>query len=178
MDHYEFIDAKPDGLKERVLGSTIFLYNKLSADETNAIRSKLNEIVDAVNFIDAPIFPLFALKFKGDGNTDPLALEVGDIVHGFYSAGVIWDNAIYNGGDPTDKLNYTRLADDKPDPVAFVAVSTGAGQVFELPEGFTAGSVLKSRGELYKGTEWTQSGLDLTIIVNVSTGNTIYVKPA
>lgn len=177
MDHYEFIDAKPDGTKERVLGSTIFLYNKLSADETNAIRAKLNELVDAINTLGAPLYPDFALKFKGDGNTDQFVLEVGDIVHGFYSAGVIWDNAVYNGGDPTDKANYTRLVESKPDPVSFVAVATGVNQIFTLPANFTAGSVMKSRGELYKGTEWVQVGTSLTIIVNVTTGNTIYIKP-
>jgi hypothetical protein len=63
------------------------------------------------------------------------------------------------------------------EPQTFVAIATGTNQTFTLPAGFIAGSVLKSRGELYKGSEWTQSGTTLTIIVSVTTGNTIYVKP-
>lgn len=65
----------------------------------------------------------------------------------------------------------------KPDPVSFAAPVTGINQIFTLPDNFIVGSVLKSKGELYKGTEWSQTGIYLTIIVNLTTGNTIYVKP-
>lgn len=109
INDFEFIDKNDAGLKERVLGPTIQLYNKLSADETNSFRAKLNEIITQVNFDSAPTFPVFALKFKGEGNTMQGALEAGDIVHGFYAAGVIWEDAIYLGGDPTDKENYERI---------------------------------------------------------------------
>jgi hypothetical protein len=177
IDHYEFIDKTEAGLKERQLGATTFLYNKLSADETNNFRAKINELVDAANFSGVPLFPVFALKFKGDGNEDLLNIEVGDIVHGFYDATTIWTNAMYMGGDLTNKANYVQIADSKPDPVSFVAPITGVNQVFVLPAGFVAGSVLKSKAELYKTTEWTQAGTNLTIIVNTNTGNTIYVKP-
>ena len=177
IEHYEFIDKKPDGTKERVLGTTIYLYNKLSADETNAIRAKLNELVDAVNFEVVPLYEAFSLKFKGEDNIDMLTIEVGDVAHRYSTIDGIWENAVFNGGDPQDPASYTRIEATKPDPELFTAVATGANQTFELPSGFTAGSVLKSKGELYKGTEWTQIGATLTILINVNAGNTIYVKP-
>lgn len=109
INDFEFIDANGDGEKERQLGATVQLYNKLSADEANRIRSKFNELIDAANSSGIPLFPLFALKFKGEGNLLTETLEAGDIVHGFYDAFTIWDNAVYNGGDPTDKANYTQI---------------------------------------------------------------------
>ena len=63
------------------------------------------------------------------------------------------------------------------EPVLFTATATGINQVFTLPLGFKARSVLKSKGELFKGTEWTQLANTLTIIVNTNIGNSIYVKP-
>jgi len=66
----------------------------------------------------------------------------------------------------------------KPEPYLTVAPATGTGQIFELPAGFgKAGSVMKSKGELYKGTEWTQTANSITILVSVASGNSIYVKP-
>lgn len=66
----------------------------------------------------------------------------------------------------------------KPEPYLTTAPITGINQVFALPVGFgKAGSVLKSKGELYKGTEWTQSGGNITILISVTSGNSIYVKP-
>jgi len=63
----------------------------------------------------------------------------------------------------------------KPEPVSFVAASTGSNQTFSVS--FEPGSVLKSKGELYKGSEWIYSGTTLTILVSINTGNTIYIKP-
>ena len=51
----------------------------------------------------------------------------------------------------------------------------GINQIFILPQGFKASEVYKSRGLLYKGSEWTQSDDALTILINTTTGNTIYV---
>lgn len=62
------------------------------------------------------------------------------------------------------------------EPVSFVATANGQNQIFTLPSGFKASSVLKSRGELYKGIEWKQVDENLTILVDVKIGNTIYVK--
>jgi len=175
---YEFDNANVDGDKEAVIVPAVpTLVNKLSANETNGIKDKLNELVEAVNPLTPIQFLELRLKFKGDGNTLD-TLQIGDIVHGFADATTIWNNAIYEGGDINNRDNYTPIFDPKPEPISFVAPTTGTNQVFILPAGFTAGSVLKSRGELYKGTEWTQSADALTIIVNTNLGNTIYVKPA
>jgi len=178
MDHYEFIDSKPGsgGLKERLLGPTIFLYNKLSAEETNNIRAKLNELVDAVNDLAAPLFPIFALKFKGEGNVIAGQLEAGDIVHGFYASGIIWDNAVYNGGDPLDKANYTRLGSNF-EPELFT--SSGSSNVFNLIQsGMIVSNLYLDRGMRYKLTEWTQAGGSITILgATLAAGRKIYVTP-
>jgi hypothetical protein len=101
-------------------------------------------------------------------------LQIGDIVHGFADATTVWSRARYNGGDPEDRANYTPNF-GAVQPLLFTAVATGPNQTFTVP--FEAGSVLKSKGELYKGTEWSQVDDQLTIIISINTGNTIYVKP-
>jgi len=63
------------------------------------------------------------------------------------------------------------------EPVLFTAIATGTMQEFTLPPNYRVKSVLKSKAELYKGTEWSQVGTTLTIIINTNVGNTIYVKP-
>lgn len=175
---YYFDNANADGDKEAVIVPNVpTLVNKLSAHETNGIRNKINEIITFVNPVASPIqFLELRLKFKGEGNTAD-DLQIGDIVHGFKAAGEIWDNAIYEGGDINDRANYTPVLEHKPDPVLIVATATGVNQNFDVPLGFVAGSVLKSRGELYKGTEWTQLGTVVTILVSVAINNTIYIKP-
>lgn len=175
---YQFDNANLDGDKEAVIVPNVpTLVNKLSANEANGIKDKLNEIINLANPTITPILFLeLRLKFKGDGNTLP-TLQAGDIVHGFADVDTIWTNAIYNGGDINDRANYAPLYDGKPDPILIVATATGLGQTFILPLGYKIGSVLKSKGELYKGSEWTQTADVLTIIINVTTGNTIYIKP-
>lgn len=176
IDPYEFDNANVDGDKEAVIVPAVpTLINKLSANETNGIKDKINELVEAVNPLTPIQFLELRLKFKGDGNTSA-DLQAGDIVHGFADASTIWNNAIYEGGDINDRANYTPVYDPKPEPVSFTAASTGVNQVFILPSGFKAGSVLKSRSELYKVTEWTQTADALTILINTNVGNTIYVK--
>lgn len=180
---YEFDNANLDGDKEAVIVPAVpTLINKLSANEANGIKDKLNEIIDVGqnNFTNIAYLEL-RLKFKGvvGGVPNSLStLQPGDIVHGFADADTIWTNAIYEGGDITDRNNYTPIYDPKPAPEMFTAPITGAGQTFILPTGFKAGSVLKSRGELYIGTEWSQTDDILTIIVSANAGNSIYVKPA
>jgi len=177
---YAFDNANVSGDKEAVIvPNPPTLVNKLSANETNNIKDKINEIIPLINSGAAPVAYLeLRLKLKGHVGGVPNALDtlqVGDIVHGFADATTVWTNARYEGGDPTDRANYTVLADSGIEPVSFVAPITGINQVFALD--FMPGSVLKSRGELYKGTEWTYDGANLTIIVNTNVGNTIYVKP-
>lgn len=177
IDHYAFDNANGSGDKEAVIvPNPPTLVNKLSAHETNGIKDKINELVDAVNPMTPIAYLELRLKFKGEGNSLP-TLQVGDIVHGFADADTIWTNARYEGGDINDRDNYTLLSDAKPEPYLTTAPTTGTNQVFTLPAGLIAGSVLKSKGPLFKGTEWTQAGDQLTIIVNANTGNSIYVTP-
>lgn len=54
------------------------------------------------------------LKTKGPGNTDPAkinTLEVGDTVHGWKDGDIIWTEARYDGGDPTNRASYTPLVE-------------------------------------------------------------------
>jgi len=179
IQYYEFIDAKPDGTKERVLGATIYLYNKLSADETNAIKDKLNELVDAANFSIVPLYEVFGLKFKGAGNEDMLNIEAGDIAHRYSTVSGVFENARFNGGDPQDAANYT-LIDGGVEPVLFV--SDGITNVFELPIGAFAKSLFIDRGVRYKITddyptgEWDQDGTTITIAgATLAAGKKIYI---
>lgn len=179
---YAFDNANLDGDKEAVIVPAVpTLVNKLSANEANGIKDKLNEIITLGqnNFTNIAYLEL-RLKFKGvvGGVPNELpTLQVGDIVHGFADETTIWTNARYEGGDINDRASYTPLYDGKPDPVLIVATATGTNQTFELPNGFLVGSVLKSKGELYKGIEWSQTADIVTIIINVVTGNTLYFKP-
>lgn len=177
IEHYSFIDKNADGDKERFIAGVIQLYNKLSADETNAIRDKLNELVDALNFTQVPLFGVFTLKFKGDGNTDPYNIEVGDIAKRYSEDGII-ENALFNGGDPQDPANYTIFA-PVFEPKVFIA--TGAINEFDLPAGMTAGQVFVDRGMLYKNTddyagEWDQDGVTVEILGDLlEAGQKVYI---
>lgn len=176
---YEFIDKKPDGTKGRVLGTTIYLYNKLSADETNNIRAKLNELVDAANFSVIPLYEVFALKFKGAGNLDMLNIEVGDIATRYSTIDGLWENAEFNGGDPQNPANYTLIVPSF-EPVLFI--SNGLTNSFELPLGMRAQSLHIDRGMRYKVTtdnpagEWDQSGTTIEIMGAIlAAGKKIYI---
>lgn len=176
---YNFDNANIDGDKEAVIVPNVpTLVNKLSANETNNIRDKLNEIIPFVNSSKPTAYLSLDLIAKGEqggvGNTGA-GLEVGDIVIGFKEAGVFWDAAEYTGGDPTDRANYVPIVPSSFEPESFTATSTGTGQQFILTVGFKAMHVFKSRGLLYKGSEWTQTGDVLTILINTNLGNTIYV---
>ena len=179
---YQFDNANLDGDKEAVVVPAVpTLVNKLSANEANGIKNKLNEIINQgqKSFTNIAYLEL-RLKFKGvvGGVPNELpTLQVGDIVHGFADETTIWTNAIYEGGDINDRASYTPIYDPKPEPILFTALSTGVGQTFILPIGFKVGSVLKSKGELFIGTEWEQVDDILRIIINANTGNSIYVKP-
>lgn len=135
IDQYDFIDKNDAGYKERRLSQTTELYNKLSADETNNFKDKINEVIGVVNTFTPVQFLELRLKFKGNGNIGD-GLEPGDIVHGFADETTIWNNALYLGGDITDRANYQPLYEKNP-----VAV-LGGGLVlvaplnsFELPDG-------------------------------------------
>ena len=173
VEHYNFIDFNNEGYKERKLTATTELYNKLSAEETNRFKDKLNEVIDNVNLTSVPLFPIFALKFKASGNLDVFTLEVGDIVHGFYDIDTIWNNDRYLGGDVNNKANYQLIVVDF-EPQLFT--SLGTTNDFELPAGMLAKHVFIDRGLRYKTTEWEQSANILTIIgATLAANKKIYV---
>lgn len=178
---YNFDNANGAGDKEAVIVPNVpTRVNKLSANETNGIRDKINEIIPFVNGSKPTPYLTLALIAKGEqggvANTGA-GLEVGDIVQGFKEIGVFWESAKYLGGDPTDRNNYELTTPVKFEPEIFIASATGINQIFILPQGFKASEVYKSRGLLYKGSEWAQSDDALTILINTTTGNTIYVTP-
>lgn len=98
-----------------------------------------------------------------------------------YSGGVYQNATGVNvqPGTTSDWMNISVNNSSGVDPVLTTAVSTGTNQQFIVPSGFIARSVLKSKGELFKGTEWTQAspGAPVTILVSVTSGNSIYIKP-
>lgn len=176
---YNFDNANVEGDKEAVIiPNTPTLVNKLSANETNGIRDKINELIPLVNGSSPTAYLALDLIAKGEqggvANTGA-GLEVGDIVRGFKEIGVFWEAAEYTGGDPTDRANYLPFIPNTMPPQTFTAASTGTGQQFILPVGFIAVNVFKSRGLLYMGSEWTQTDDILTISININIGNTVYV---
>lgn len=68
------------------------------------------------------------------------------------------------------------ILSNKPAPVSLTAIVAGANQVFTLPLGYKPYTVYVSNGIIYKGTQWTFSGNQLTIIKNINAGNTIYIE--
>lgn len=72
-------------------------------------------IVQGGNGGDCPLpIPFLTLALMEKGSQDGVAntsanLEIGDLVQGFKDANTVWKSAIYNGGDPTDRENYTPL---------------------------------------------------------------------
>lgn len=119
------------------------------------------------------------------GKTELVAWEVGDKFRGWissrYVVGEILSLPVSLPSD-IDNISKVKLAVDSNNispyvaPVSFTVLSTGTGQEFTLPVGATAKAVYKSRGLLYRDTEWSQSDTTLTIIVSANTGNTIYVE--
>lgn len=177
IDYYSFIDKNADGDKERFLTGIVQLFNKLSAAETNLIRDKLNELVDAANFLQVPLFGMFTLKFKGNGNVDPYTIEVGDIAKRYSAEGII-ENARFNGGDPQNPAHYTIISSDF-EPKMFL--TTGSTNEFELPAGFIAKQLFIDRGLKYKNTaefagEWDQDGTTIEVLGSLlAAGRKVYI---
>jgi hypothetical protein len=71
------------------------------------------------------------LSDKGTNNCVPNTgpgLETGDIVRGWKDANTYWIAAIYNGGDPADRSNYTPLQEQIMDfvcPVPTIPIPSG-----------------------------------------------------
>lgn len=170
INYFEFIDAKEDGTKERQLGAVVMLYNKLSAEETNSIRVKLNELVDAANFSPVPLYSQFGLKFKGEDNTDMLNIEAGDIAHRYSTVDGIWENARFNGGDDQDPASYTRIENTVFPKIQFTADGTQTD--FDLDTLVLAKAVFWN-GALLDDADWSQTANILTLTFTPAAGDKI-----
>ena len=167
IDYYEFDNANVDGDKEAVIiPNPPTLVNKLSAAETNGMKDKINEIVDAVNPMTPISFLELRLKFKGNGNTLS-TLQVGDIVHGFADADTIWTNAVYNGGDVNDRENYTEV---EVPVTQFIA--SGSDDTYDT-ETITKIKAVFWNGALLNDNDWTQTGTEFTLTFTPASGDII-----
>lgn len=103
ITHYEFDNANPSGDKEPVIPpNTPTQINKLSANETNNFRDKLNEVIDNVNILD-PSSDNFVLK---DPSPETSQTIEGDItIKGNIYNEYIKEISVGSGGD------YTTLED-------------------------------------------------------------------
>lgn len=120
------------------------------------------------------------------GKQTPLDWEVNDKFRGWigsrYVVGRILSLPVSLPSD-IDNASKVELAIDSNSlsglsaiPQTFTALTTGTNQTFTITGGYQAKTVYKSKGLLYKTSEWTQSGNTLTIIPNTNTGNIIYVE--
>lgn len=120
----------------------------------------------------------------------PVNVELAGITQNIrsgYTTTTPSENTVYNAlalklnsggysGTAQDIINLINSSTAIKEPQSFTAVSTGINQTFTITGGYQAKTVYKSKGLLYKTSEWTQSGSALTIIPNTNTGNTIYVE--
>lgn len=142
-----------------------------------------NWIGDVSNDIETVIDGFYVLSA---GKTTILDWEVNDKFRGWignrYLVGTILSLPVSLPSD-IDNSSKVQIAIDSDalsgvgsPPQSFTALSTGANQVFAISGGVIPKTVYKSKGLLYKTTEWTYSSGNLTIIVNTNAGNTIYVE--
>lgn len=80
------------------------------------------------------------------------------------------------GQDLSDAIDNLQNQIGIIEPQVFTVASTGPNQVFVITGGYTPKTVYRSKGLLYKTTEWSFTSPNLTIITNSNTGNTIYVE--
>lgn len=173
IDNYSFIDANSSGNKEAFISGNKVGFNKLSANETNLIKDKLNEIIGQVNLNQIPLYPNFSLKLKGENNIMLNQLQVGDIVHGFYDANTIWTNARYNGGDVTDKANYTNLDEGIVTKIEKFSVLYSGSSTFTLP---TFAQIIEVSVNGWSTENYTTPN-DTTVIINeaINTGQQVVI---
>jgi hypothetical protein len=173
IDNYSFIDANSSGNKEAFISGNKVAYNKLSANETNLIKDKLNEIIGQVNLNQIPLYPNFSLKFKGENNIMLNQLQAGDIVHGFYDENTIWTNARYNGGDVTDKANYTNLDEGVVTRIEKFSDLYLGSSTFTLP---TFAQIIEVSVNGWSTENYTTPN-DTTVIINetISTGQQVVI---
>lgn len=96
IEPYEFIDKNADGDKERLTGATVQLYNKLSADETNLFRDKINEIITFVNTLSGPTSKNI-LEFELTSNPMDYEMDAGQIVYLVVVNEIVYKNWVQTG---------------------------------------------------------------------------------
>lgn len=129
--------------------------------------------VSYLNYLPTPLQPLKSIRVKADNSGyeffDPVNVVTQTILAGNTTTAPSED-AVYNA------LQVIQSSIVTPEPQSFTALTTGINQTFTITGGYIAKTVYKSKGLLYKTSEWTQSGSTLTIIPNTNTGSTIYVE--
>ncbi len=173
IDNYSFIDANSSGNKEAFISGNKVGFNKLSANETNLIKDKLNEIIGQVNLNQIPLYPNFSLKLKGENNLMLNQLQVGDIVHGFYDANTIWTNARYNGGDINEKANYTNLDEGIVTRIEKFSDLYSGSSTFTLP---TFAQIIEVSVNGWSTENYTTPN-DTTVVINdtINTGQQVVI---
>lgn len=145
MIEYRFDNANAEGDKEpQVPPNAPELKNKLSANEINGIKDKVNEIITyVVPKIGGIKYGTSRLKLKGEGNEAEF-LEVGDIVEGYTPAGKIINNGVFGGGTDIVELRENKQVLREPlVPTSFILTDKdyGTDQIVTKTCGFTLASI-------------------------------------
>ena len=109
LQPYEFIDKNLANEKEPKTTANTELFNKLSAQETNNFRTKINEIVTSCNNNFSKPFANFQFVQKGYGNTDLNNYQIGDVFEGWSDDGNWLGQCKYNGGAINSSVNFTPI---------------------------------------------------------------------
>jgi hypothetical protein len=142
ITHYEFDNANLSGDKEPVVPpNTPTQINKLSANETNNFRDKLNEVIDNVNILD-PSSDNFVLK---DPSPDS-------------------DQSIYGGLSVGGDYNENPLTGDLP-PVIHVVNPDGSLQPMRVSTYNNSDGLTTISLEKYRGTPVTPTAILLNDII-------------
>ena len=129
--------------------------------------------VSYLAYFPRPLQPLKSIRVKADNS----GFE-------FYDAINVVTQTINSGNTttaPSEDIVYQALQNIQDqigviEPQSFIAPITGTNQVFEIIGGYTPKTVYRSKGVLYKTTEWSFTAPNLTIITNTNINNTIYVE--
>lgn len=163
--HYEFDNANLDGDKEAVVvPNPPTLVNKLSANETNGIKDKLNEVVDLVNTVGPTPFGSFRLELKGDENTLN-TIQVGD--RGRFYDGNTYE---YTGGDTADPASYELIGSYSLPKIQFTA--DGTQTTFDL-ESLVPAKAVFWNGVALNDVDWSQASNILTLTFAPASGDII-----
>lgn len=129
--------------------------------------------VSYLAYFPSPLQPLKSIRVKADNS----GFE-------FYEPTNIVTQTIIAGNTttaPSEDIVYQALQNIQNqiayiEPQTFTASASGTNQTFPIVGGFTPKTVYRSKGLLYKGSDWSFSSGTLTIITNTIINNTIYVE--